>query len=200
MNRQAIEQTKFTSKHPLVKHVIGSFKRDLKEIIESVEPKSVLDAGCGEGIISQYILSQFNFNMCGIDLSGDMLHKSSKILPVVCASAHKLPFKDKTFDLVICLEVLEHIDMPEKGLLELARVGEYAIISVPNDILMRIGNISRGKYLRNLGNFPDHINHWTYFSFKKLLQEYFDILDMRISGLVWLIALVKSKKLRKRGL
>ena len=90
--------------------------------------------------------------------------------------------------------------MPEKGLLELARVGEYAIISVPNDILMRIGNISRGKYLRKLGNFPDHINHWTYFSFKKLLREYYEILDMRISGLVWLIALVKSKKLRKRGL
>lgn len=61
MNRQAIEQTKFTSKHPLVKHVIGSFKRDLKERIESVEPKSVLDAGCGEGIISQYYIESIQF-------------------------------------------------------------------------------------------------------------------------------------------
>lgn len=194
MNGQVIEQTKFTSKHPLVKLVIKSFKRDLKEMIESAKPNSVLDAGCGEGIISEYILSQFNFNMYGIDLSEDMLRKSSKILPVACASVHKLPFKDKNFDLVICLEVLEHIDMPEKGLLELARVGEYAIISIPNDILMRLGNISRGKYLRNLGNFPDHINHWNYFSFKHLLQKYFDVLDIRICGFVWLIALVKSKK------
>lgn len=159
----------------------------------------MLDAGCGEGIISQYMLSQFNFNMYGIVLSSDMLCKSSKILPVVCASVDKLPFKDKTFDLVVCLEVLEHIEMPEKALLELARVGEYTVISVPNDLLMRIGNISRGKYLRNMGNSPGHTNHWSYFSFKKLLRDHFEILDMRVSGYVWLIVLVEeTKKLRKR--
>lgn len=193
MNGQTIEQTKFTSKNPLVKHVIKSFKCDIEKMIGYSEPKTVLDAGCGEGIISQYILSQFNFNMYGIDMSRDMLSKSSKILPVACASVHKLPFNDKTFDLVICLEVIEHIEMPEKGLLEIARVGEYAIISVPNDILMRIGNISRGKYLRSFGNFPDHKNHWKYSTFKKLLENYFEILDFKISGFVWLIAIVKPK-------
>lgn len=181
------------SEHPLVRLMIKLFKRDLKQMIESVKPNSVLDAGCGEGIIASFILSQFNFDMQGIDLPWDMLRMCSKILPVVCANVHKLPFEDKTFDLVICLEVLEHINMLEKGLLELARVGEYSIISVPNDVLMKIRNISRGKYLRNLGNFPGHVNHWNYFSFKKLLWEYFDIFDMRISGLVWLIALVKPK-------
>lgn len=122
-----------------------------------------------------------------------MLLGGSKVLPVVWASVHNLPFKDESFDLVTCLEVLEHIDTPGNGLLELARVGQHAIISVPNDILMRAGNISRGKYLRNLGNFWGHVNHWNYLSFKGMLHEYFDILDMRISGFVWFIALVKPR-------
>lgn len=190
-----IEQTKFTSKHPLVKLAIKSYKRDLKEMIESVKPNSLLDVGCGEGIISSFILSQFSpkIRMVGVDLEWDMLLGGSKVLPVVWASVHNLPFKGESFDLVTCLEVLEHIDTPGNGLLELARVGQHAIISVPNDILMRAGNISRGKYLPNLGNFYGHVNHWNYFSFQKLLRGYFDVIDMRITGLVWFIALVKPR-------
>lgn len=65
-----IEQTKFASKHPLVKLAIKSYKRDLRDMIESVKPYCVLDVGCGEGIISSFILSQFSpkIRMVGVDL------------------------------------------------------------------------------------------------------------------------------------
>jgi hypothetical protein len=71
------------------------------------------------------------------------------------------------------------------------RVGKRSIISVPNDFLMRLGNLSRGKYIRTLGNFPAHINHFNYFSFRRFLEKNFFVEEYKVSGLVWLMALVR---------
>ena len=194
MDLTNIEQQKYISNHPLIKSVINLFKSDLYSYFRLVNPSLVLDAGCGEGIISQDIKKIFKSNIVGIDPSDDKLKYSSTVLPVVKSSIYHLPFRSNQFNLALCLEVLEHLDDPILGLKELSRVSDYAIISVPNDLIMRLGNISRGKYLRSFGNYPDHANHWNRTTFKEFVSEYFEIIDIKVSGYVWIIALVKSKK------
>jgi hypothetical protein len=89
---------------------------------------------------------------------------------------------------VLCLEVLEHLDRPEAALAELGRVSRKdVVVSVPNEPWFRIGSAMRGKYLRRLGNHPDHVNHWNAGGLRRLLGTRLEVVD--VSGsFPWLIA------------
>jgi 2-polyprenyl-3-methyl-5-hydroxy-6-metoxy-1,4-benzoquinol methylase len=70
-------------------------------------------------------------------------------------------YRDAQFNLVICCEVLEHAQDPNKGLAELERItSDHLFISVPHEPIWRILNMLRGKYLMQFGNTPTHLNHW----------------------------------------
>ena len=80
----------------------------------------------------------------------------------VCASVLALPFAARSFDVVTCLEVLEHLDDPAAAARELARVARRAVVvSVPFEPWFRAGNVLRGNYLAHLGNHPEHVQHVT---------------------------------------
>jgi ubiquinone/menaquinone biosynthesis C-methylase UbiE len=82
----------------------------------------------------------------------------------------RLPFADASVDLVVGLEVLEHVPTPARALTEIARVCRgHAIVSVPREPIWRIGNMARGRYLRDLGNTPGHVNHWSARSFERFV-------------------------------
>ncbi len=98
---------------------------------------SILDVGCGNGILVNYLDKQFPnrfARICGTDRSETSLkfvHTEK-----VCANIDELPFKNGEFDLVTCLEVIEHLpqEIYTSALKELKRIaGQYIIISVPND-------------------------------------------------------------------
>ena len=93
--------------------------------------ETILDAGCGNGAISNFLKG---YKIIGIDISFKALKffKHNKVL----GNLANLPFKDKSFDLVICSDTLEHI--PEKDfnkvISELKRVTKkYILIISPND-------------------------------------------------------------------
>ena len=93
-------------------------------------------------------------------------------LAIKQGSVYELPYKDNSFDLVICTEVLEHLEEPAKALKEILRVSKkYLIISVPNEPLFMVSNFLRGKNLSRLGNDMGHINHWNPFSLKEFLTQ-----------------------------
>ena len=80
-----------------------------------------------------------------------------EVMPV-----QSLSFADDEFDLVAATEVLEHVDHPEAAVAEMARVARrWLLVSVPHEPLWRALNVARGAYLRELGNTPGHLNHWT---------------------------------------
>ena len=80
----------------------------------------------------------------------------------VAGSAYDLPFADDSFDLVSAIEVFEHLERPERALAEMARVSRRGILlSVPWEPVWRGVNMAAGRYLRQYGNTPGHINHWT---------------------------------------
>src|SRR3546814_20192987 len=64
-----------------------------------------------------------------------------------------LPFPDDSFDLVLGIEVLEHVPVPDRALSEIRRVGrESFVLSVPREPIWRMANVARGRYLRDLGH------------------------------------------------
>lgn len=101
------------------------------------EVKSVIDVGCGDGLLTNQLLDQYE-KVLGVDVSNEALKhvKAEKIV----AGMDLLPLPDQSFDLGICAEVIEHLPNPifKESLLELQRVSKkYILITVPNDEFLR---------------------------------------------------------------
>lgn len=167
---------KHTSKNPIQKFLINNFNSYLVSLAKPLSPKNILDAGCGEGFtMHNLIKNNIGQAVTGIEFSKDAITLGKKLFPnlnIKEGSAYDLPFKDNSFDLVVCTEVLEHLDIPKQALKEALRVTkQYAIFSVPNEPFFMLSNFLRGKNLSKFGNDPGHINHWTNISFQNFLKE-----------------------------
>jgi 2-polyprenyl-3-methyl-5-hydroxy-6-metoxy-1,4-benzoquinol methylase len=105
--------------------------------------------------------------------------------------AEHLPFADGEFDVAAAIEVLEHVPDPEHTVAEMARVASgWLLVSVPREPLWRGLNMARGAYLKELGNTPGHLNHWSKRSFVKLLSKHGDVVQAR-SPFPWTMLLVR---------
>jgi 2-polyprenyl-3-methyl-5-hydroxy-6-metoxy-1,4-benzoquinol methylase len=167
---------KHTSKNPIQKFLINNFFSSLISLIKPLNTESILDAGCGEGFtMNKLIESGINAKLEGIEYSKDSISFGKKLFPnliIKQASIYDLPHKNNSFDLVICTEVLEHLEKPEKAVKEMLRVSrKYLIVTVPNEPFFMLSNLLRGKNLSRFGNDAGHINHWNPFGLKKLLEN-----------------------------
>ncbi len=95
--------------------------------------------------------------------------------------------------LVVCCEVLEHLDDPVRGVEILAALAQpYLLASVPREPLWRALNMARGKYLGALGNTPGHLNHWSRGGFLRVLERRFEVIEAR-TPLPWTMALCRRR-------
>jgi ubiquinone/menaquinone biosynthesis C-methylase UbiE len=108
-----------------------------REVVKRVEGKRILDVGCGSGTIVKRLLKKGK-SVIGVDIGNELLRfcQSSYKNAAFCgADAQYLPFSDNCFDTIVCSEVIEHLDNPEKGLKEFERIlrpnGEL-VITTPN--------------------------------------------------------------------
>lgn len=182
------EFNKYTSTNPVEQWLVDNFMRSLDGVMPSHDVHSVLEIGVGEGHVYERVAARFpDADVIGVDLPHEGLEErwEQRGVKGVFADAADLPFEDDSFDLVLAIEVLEHMPQPEAALAELARVGRgSAILSVPLEPLWRIGNMLRGRYLRNFGNTPDHIQHWTRRGFRNMVARHMDVQSVR-SPLPW---------------
>jgi 2-polyprenyl-6-hydroxyphenyl methylase / 3-demethylubiquinone-9 3-methyltransferase len=120
-------------------------KRRFEEVTKVIVPVegAVLDVGCHGGTFTERILSKIGSKkIYGVDVSASAIKKIQKRFPFgqfKLADAAELPFKSNFFDAVFCLEVLEHVDNPEKAIAEIKRVlrpGGYAVLLVPSESLL----------------------------------------------------------------
>jgi SAM-dependent methyltransferase len=184
-------ELKFETANPVVRRLIGGFFDRLGALVAPLRPASTLDAGCGEGETLVRLGPLLGERVAAVDLSAYSVARVGERLPGVdarIASVADLPFADASFDLVLCLEVLEHLDDPSAAVAEIARVAASdVVVSVPFEPYFRIGSLLRGKHLRALGNHPEHVNHFNRSSLAALLDPALDVKGIR-TAFPWLIA------------
>lgn len=118
---------KHTEYKGIRKILINRFNKNLIKVIKEINPVSILDAGCGEGFIIKLISDNIEgeLKISGFDLSEQavgLAGKANKDADIKAASIYNIPFEEDSFDLVICSEVLEHLEKPEEALKEINRV------------------------------------------------------------------------------
>jgi len=177
---------KYKSKNLLYSILVNHYRFALQSLIQDLPIDTCLEIGSGEGYIIDYILStKPEIQIIGSDIGFSVvsLAKTDRQFVKWCVSDGKnIPITENSFDIVFACEVLEHIDKPIDVLKEINRVSKkYVIISVPFEPFWRIMNIMRLKYLSSLGNTPGHINHWSINGITKLVEVYFQPIDVRIS-------------------
>jgi ubiquinone/menaquinone biosynthesis C-methylase UbiE len=187
---------KYGSSNPVVRRLMAGFERSLQELLDRAAPESILDVGCGEGILTARWAEQLGTRpVVGIDLDDPKLQaewaaRRRDNLDFRVMRAEHLPFEDNQFDLAAAIEVLEHVPEPEHTVAEMARVaGRHLLVSVPREPLWRALNVVRGAYLRDLGNTPGHLNHWSQRSFERLLARHGRVIAVR-SPFPWTMLLV----------
>jgi 2-polyprenyl-3-methyl-5-hydroxy-6-metoxy-1,4-benzoquinol methylase len=188
---------KYGSTNPAVRRMMVGFERTLEELFAAAEPKSLLDVGCGEGVlVHKWAHELGEARVVGIDLEEPSIQagweqRRAKNLEYKVMRAENLPFADGEFDVVTAIEVLEHVPDPEHTLVEMARCAErHLLVSVPREPLWRMLNMFRGAYWSQLGNTPGHLNHWSKRSFVELLSRYGEVTETR-SPFPWTMLLVR---------
>ncbi|MGH2867962.1 MAG: class I SAM-dependent methyltransferase [Solirubrobacteraceae bacterium] len=187
---------KYGSTNPVVRRLMAGFEHTLDELFTQAAPGSVLDVGCGEGVLSEQWAQKLGTGrVVGVDLADPKLEaewdqRGHANLDFRAMDAGRLEFGDAEFDLVAATEVLEHVSDPERVLAEMARVASgHLLVSVPHEPLWRVLNVARGAYLRELGNTPGHLNHWSRRAFVSLLSGHGAVTEVR-SPFPWTMLLV----------
>ena len=172
------------------------FLHTLDELMPASAPSRVLEVGVGEGEISARVRARYpSAAIVGIDLYDPALTAEWQARGHVGAFADvtRLPFPDGAFDLVLGIEVLEHVADPARALAEVRRVGrEHFVLSVPREPIWRLANLVRGRYARALGNTPGHVNHWSTRSFRELVERFVEVEATR-TPLPWTVVSARHR-------
>jgi 2-polyprenyl-3-methyl-5-hydroxy-6-metoxy-1,4-benzoquinol methylase len=188
---------KYGSTNPVVRRLMAGFERSLEELFRRAAPESVLDVGCGEGVLTHRWAERLgDLRVVGADLGDSKLEaewatRGRPNLEFRTMTAGDLPFADAEFDLAAAIEVLEHVPDPQHTVAEMARVASrHLLVSVPREPLWRGLNVARGAYVRDLGNTPGHVNHFSKRGFIRLLSVHGEVIETR-SPFPWTMLLVR---------
>ena len=188
---------KYGSTNPVVRRLMAGFESTLDVLWERAAPQSILDVGCGEGVLTaQWADKLGERRIVGIDLDDPKLQaewdkRRRANLEYKVEDATNLSFADHEFDMATAIEVREHVPDPERTVAEMARVAKrWLLVSVPREPLWRGLNMARGAYLRDFGNTPGHINHWSKRSFVAMLSQHGTVDEVR-SPFPWTMVLVR---------
>jgi 2-polyprenyl-3-methyl-5-hydroxy-6-metoxy-1,4-benzoquinol methylase len=188
---------KYGSTNPVVRRLMAGFESTLEELFAKANPQSLLDVGCGEGVLTHKWAQQLaGRRIVGIDLEDPSIQaewekRQAPNLEYRVMKAENLPFADGEFDVATAIEVLEHVPDPADTVAEMARVASgHLLVSVPREPVWRMVNMARGAYIRDLGNTPGHLNHWSKRSFVELLSRHGTVVEAR-SPFPWTMLLVR---------
>jgi SAM-dependent methyltransferase len=175
----------------VVRHLVRRFLATVDRLVSERNPRRVLEVGCGEGLVIGYLCGRHPaLAVDGVEPDYDAVRAARARNPrglFLQGDAYALGVATGAYDLVLCLEVLEHLGEPARALAELRRVSRCGLIlSVPHEPFFRIGNVLRGKNLARLGDPSDHLQHWNRASFEAFCREQVR-LDRTVPAFPWIV-------------
>lgn len=177
---------------------MSGFLSSFHELVDRVRPDSIHEVGCGEGHLTTRLASR-GYDIRGSDVSEQAIAEARQRNQ---ANGTDVDFHQKSIydleegvdsaPLMICCEVLEHLDRPGEAMSILTRLAEpYLLLSVPREPLWHLLNLARFRYVTDFGNTPGHVQHWSGRGFKQFVGNHAEIVEQR-HPLPWTMVLCKT--------
>jgi 2-polyprenyl-3-methyl-5-hydroxy-6-metoxy-1,4-benzoquinol methylase len=188
---------KYGTSNPVARRLMAGFMGQLDELVERTGAKDAHEVGCGEGELAIRIARR-GIRMRGTDAFSQVLEEARARAAAagVEIDFEAVPVEDLEPDrhgaeLILCCEVLEHLEDPERALDVLAGLARpWLLASVPREPLWRALNLARFSYVGELGNTPGHLNHWSKRDFVRFLTRRFEVIELR-SPTPWTMVLCR---------
>jgi 2-polyprenyl-3-methyl-5-hydroxy-6-metoxy-1,4-benzoquinol methylase len=190
---------KYGTRNPVARRLMQGFLAAAESLVAESGAREIHEIGCGEGLLA-LALARDGRRVRGSDRSRQVIEiarenarqRGAQVEFSVTEVEALAPPGDSA-ELIVCCEVLEHLEDPIGGLARLASLAApHLLVSVPREPLWRILNLARGKYLADLGNTPGHLQHWSKRGFLALLEARVDVVAVR-SPLPWTMALCRAR-------
>ena len=190
---------KYGTRNPIARRLMAAFMADLDELVERTGAREAHEVGCGEGELSIRLAGR-GLRVRGTDACPQVLREArlraraaGAEIDYEAVPAEELDPERHSAELIVCCEVLEHLPGAEPALDKLAELARpWLIASVPREPLWRALNLARLSYVRDLGNTPGHLNHWSKRAFLRLLETRLEVVEVR-SPLPWTMALCRAR-------
>ncbi|WP_395374589.1 class I SAM-dependent methyltransferase [Marinicella sp. W31] len=190
---------KYDTRNPIGQLVIKNFMSAitslLKPIGESIH--TVNECGCGQGHVSRRLQAVLphaqvrGFDLSTKDIRLAQIQSDSKII-FSQKSIYDLGTSDKA-DLIVCCEVLEHLQEPELALQKMAALeAQYYLFSVPREPLWKVCQMLAGNHISEWGNTPGYINHWSVKKFEDFIGLYYQPIET-LKPFPWQMVLARLK-------
>jgi 2-polyprenyl-3-methyl-5-hydroxy-6-metoxy-1,4-benzoquinol methylase len=188
---------KYDSSNPIARLLVSNFLASFDQLVARTGARDVVEVGCGEGRLSVR-MAQKGIRVHGIDVARSCIEKTlenARSFGVVIKATQVdiRNFKEvKPAELVVCCEVLEHLEQPDEALEAISKLSSnWVLLSVPNEPVWRILNLARGAYWGALGNTPGHVQHWTRRGFCKFVKSRFEVCEI-VTPLPWTMILARK--------
>jgi 2-polyprenyl-3-methyl-5-hydroxy-6-metoxy-1,4-benzoquinol methylase len=188
---------KYGTSNPVARRLMAGFMAQLDELVERTGASEAHEVGCGEGELA-IRLARRGIRMQGTDAFPQVLEEARRRATAAgvdvdfeATPVEELDPERHAAELILCCEVLEHLDDPERALDVLAGLAKpWLIASVPREPLWRALNLARLSYVGEFGNTPGHRNHWSKREFVRFLTRRFEVIETR-SPTPWTMVLCR---------
>ena len=174
---------KYKNAGSVAQRLLNRFFTCLETTLAGLPVQSALEVGCGEGFSTQRLRRMLPpaVGLHASDVEPHNVDRARQINPdvaIACESIYQLARPDRSYDLVLAMEVLEHLDDPAAALREVCRVTRrYVLLSVPREPLWCLINLAQLKYVAHFGNTPGHVQHWSKRGFRSFVQSRANVLE-----------------------
>ncbi len=175
-NQETDNRAKWERESGIEGRLLARYRRRLLSELAPLGPSACSTSAAAKGSLTGWLAERTpGAEVHGLEARDDAVEEfraANPGLEIHQGDLYALPFEDGAFDVVLALEVLEHLEDPAAAAAEMRRVASRAVaLTVPLEPFFRGGNLARGRYVDRLGSTPGHVNTWGPVGLRRALDE-----------------------------